>query len=584
MKDWAIIARHLAMAGISLSGLASGFDWKSLVEQLMDVEQTRVTRLQKEQSTNTQQVSALNTLGTKLTALSATATALKDVSAFSARTVSSSTSGSTWTLASTAGSATGSYRIAVSQLATAAKLNGTADIAGGLHTSDDVSGLTLANLRTGAAPTAGTFTVNGKQVTIATTDSLQGVFDAIATATGNDVTASYDHTTDKITLTSASNSPITLGAANDTSNLLRVLKLANNGSDTITSSGALGALKTTASLASSGLRGAVTAVDGSGAGSFSINGVSVSYNVNTDSLTTVLKRINASTAGVTASYDSASDRVVLTNNASGDLGVTVSESAGGLLGALGLTGGTLARGKNAEFSIDGGPTLTATGNTLDEAVTGIAGLTLKVDSEMTQTITVNADTEGMRTKIKSFVEAFNSVQSYIDEKSKITTTNGKVTASVLTANREVQAWADQLRSSAFAAVSDVTGTIQRLEHLGIDFNGTSGQLKIGNEAKLTAALRDKPADVEAFFQKSSTGFVAKLTTLLDRMGKSNDDQQTRLTTNNTRLDRQIEDVQRQIDAQKERLTASFIAMESAQAKIQQQSSAITNAFSSSSSK
>jgi flagellar hook-associated protein 2 len=583
MKDWAIIARHLAMAGISLSGLASGFDWKSLVEQLMEVEQTRVTRLQKEQSTNTQQVSALTTLGTRVTALSTAASALKDVTVFSGRTVSSSTSGSTWTLSSTAGAATGSYRIAVSQLATASKLNGTSDIAGGLHTSDDVSGLTLANLRTGAAATAGTFSVNGKKITVATTDSLQSVFSAIATATDNDVTASYDHTTDKITLTSASNSPITLGAANDTSNLLRVLKLANNGSDTVTSSGALGALKTTATLASAGLRTGISAVDGSGAGSFSVNGVSISYNVNTDSLTSVLKRINASTAGVTASYDSAADRVVLTNNTTGDLGVTVSETAGGLLGALGLTAGTLVRGENAEFSIDGGPTLTATGNTLDEAATGIAGLSVKVDSETTQTVTVGADTEGMRTKIKAFVDAFNSVQSYIDEKTKVTTSNGKVTASVLSANREVQAWADQLRSTAFAAVSGVSGTIQRLEHLGIDFNGTTGQLKIGDETKLTAALRDKPADVEAFFQTSSTGFVAKLTTLLDRVETSNDDQQKRLTATNTRLDRQIEDVQRQLDAQKERLTASFIAMETAQAKIQQQSSALTNAFGSSSS-
>jgi flagellar hook-associated protein 2 len=583
MKDWAIIARHLAMAGISLSGLASGFDWKSVVDQLMEVEQTRVTRLQKEQSTNTLQVNALTALGTRLTTLSSAVTALKDVTVFSGRTVSSSTSGSTWTLSSTAGSATGSYRIAVSQLATAAKLNGTADIAGGLHTSDDVSSLTLASLRTGAAVTAGSFSVNGKQITVATTDSLQSVFDAIATATGNDVSASYDHTTDKITLTSASNSPITLGAANDTSNLLRVLKLTNNGGDTVTSSNSLGALKTTASLASAGLRTAVTAVDSTGAGTFSVNGVSISYNVNTDSLTSVMKRINASAAGVTASYDSAADRVVLTNNTTGDLGVAVSETAGGLLGALGLSTGTLARGKNAEFSIDGGPTLTATGNTLDEAATGIAGLSVKVDSENTQTINVAADTEGMRTKIKAFVDAFNSVQSYIDEKSKITSSNGKVTASVLSANREVQAWSDQLRSAAFAAVSGVSGTIQRLEHLGIDFNGTTGQLKIGDDAKLTAALRDKPADVEAFFQKSSTGFAAKLTTLLDRMGTSNDDQQKRLTATNTRLDRQIEDVQRQLDAQKERLTASFIAMESAQARIQQQSTALTNAFSSSSS-
>ncbi|MBI2510762.1 MAG: flagellar filament capping protein FliD [Opitutae bacterium] len=567
------------MAGLQLSGLASGFDWKSLVEQLMSVEQVRVTRLEKEQATNTAQSSALSTLGTKITALTAAADALKDVSVFSSRKVSSATTDSTWTLSASAGSASGSYRIAVSKLATASRLNGTSDIAGPLNTSDDVSGLTLANLRTGAAPTAGTFTVNGQKVTVATTDSLQGVFDAISTATAGDVTATYDHTTDKVTFTSASNSTITLGAANDTSNLLRVLKLANNGGDTVTSSGALGALKTSGALDAAGLRTAIN----SGDNTFSINGVSISYNAATDSLSTVLKRINASTAGVTASYDSALDRVVLANNTTGDLGLTVSEAAGGLLGALGLTGGTLARGQNAEFSIDGGATLTSTGNTLDETATGIAGLSVKVDSETTQTITVAADTDTMQTKIKSFIDAFNSVQSYVDDKTKVTSANGKVTTSVLSANREVQAWADQLRSTAFAAVSGLSGTIKRLEHLGIDFDGTSSQLEIADEEKLTAALRDKPADVEAFFQTSSTGFVAQLTTLLDRMSTSNDGQQERLTKSNSNLDKQIEDVQRQLDAEKERLTSSFVAMESAQAKIQQQSSAITNAFFSSSS-
>lgn len=583
MKDWAIVARHTAMAGLSLSGLASGFDWKSLVEQLMEVEQVRVTRLEKEQATNTQRSSALSTLGTKLTALRTASDALKDVSAFSGRKVTSGTTDSSWTLSSTAGSTAGSYRVAVTKLATASRLAGTGDIAKGLNTSNDVSGLTLATLNTAATPTAGTFTVNGQKITVATTDSLQSVFDAISTATAGDITASYDNTTDKVTLTSASSSTITLGAANDTSNFLRALKLSNNGTGTVTSTGALGVLKTTTALASTNLRTAITAVDGSGNGSFSVNGVSVSYNVNTDTVAGVISRINAAGAGVTASYDAINDRVALVNNSTGDLGISLSESAGGLLGALGLTAGTLTRGDNAQFSIDGGPTLTSTGNTLDETAHGIAGLSVTVDSETTQTITVAADTTKMREQIDAFVTAFNAVQTYIDEKSKITSSNGKVTTSVLTSNREVQAWASQLRSTAFAAVTGVSGTVSRLEHLGLDFDGTTGLLGVEDETKLTAALRDKAGDVEEFFQTSSTGFVAKLTTLLDTMETSNDDQQERLTTANTSLARQIEDVQRQLAAQKERLTASFIAMEAAQAKIQQQGSAITQAFSSSSS-
>ena len=209
----------------------------------------------------------------------------------------------------------------------------------------------------------------------------------------------------------------------------------NNDSSSVTSYGTLGTARTGNTLANAGLRTAVTAVDGSGNGSFTINGVSISYNVNTDSLSAVMKRINTSTAGVTASYDSVNDRVVLANSKTGDVGMTLSESAGGLLGALGLTSGyTSTRGQNAEFSIDGGPTLISASNTLDGTAHGIDGLSVTVDSTTTETITVAADTAKMKSLISTFVDAFNSVQSYVDDQTKITTSGGKVTTSTLSKN------------------------------------------------------------------------------------------------------------------------------------------------------
>jgi flagellar hook-associated protein 2 len=578
MKVWGIIALS-RMAGLQLSGLASGFDWKSLVDQLMDVERAPITRLQREQATNSSKTKALSDLGLKITSLQAAAADLKSATIFSGRLAKSTTANSTWKVAAEAASAPGTYQIAVSQLATASRLAGTSDIGQGLHTSSDVSGLTLANLATGTAPTAGTFSINGQKVTVALTDSLDDVFQAISDATGGDVTASYDHTTDKVTLTSASQSTITLGAANDTSNLLRVLKLGNNNSDTVTSSGTLGAVKTTAKLNVAGLRSAVTNVDGDGKGTFSINGVNIAFDLDGDTLAGVIKRINQSGAGVTASYDAVNDRLQLVNNSTGDLGIAVSESAGGLLAALGLTTGTLTRGDNAEFTVNNGATLTATGNTLDASAHGIAGLSVTVDSETTQTISVSADTETMRKKIDAFIAAFNDVQTFIDEKSKVTSANGKVTTSVLSSNREVQDWARELRTLAFSAVSGLTGTISRLENLGIDFDGATGKLAVEDATKLTAALTDKPEDVEAFFQTSTTGFVAKLTKALDRMETSNEDQQERITKNNSDIDRQISDLERRLEQQRELLTSSFIKMEEAQARIQQQGTALTNAFS-----
>lgn len=578
MKEWGIVALSL-MADFQLSGLASGFDWKSLVNQLMEVERAPIARLEKEQVANSSRTKALNDLGDKLSALQTASTALKDVALFSGRTAKSGTSGSTWGVSAGAGAATGSYKIAVSQLATSTVRTGASDISSGLSATSDVSGLTLATLRTAVAPTAGTFTVNGQQVTVALTDSLQDVFDAIKAATGDDITASYDETTDLVTLTSASDTTITLGAANDTSNLLRALKLGNNGTDTVTSSGSLGALKTSAKLDVAGLRATISNVDGNGDGTFAINGVSIAFNVQNDSLSTVLKRINQSGAGVVATYDGVNDRVLLTNSKGGDVGLSVSETGSGLLAALGLTtGASTTRGRDTRFTVNDGPTLSTTDTTLDEAAHGLAGLSVTVDAETTQTITVASDTTSMRKKIDDFIKAFNDVQAYIDEKTKVTSANNKVTTSVLSSNREVQDWARSLRSLAFGSVSGLTGSIQRLDHLGLDFDGTTGKLEIADSDKLTDALTDAPEDVEKFFQTSSTGFAAKLGALVTRMETSLDGQVERIAKNNTDLDRQIADMERRLEQQRALITDSFVKMEEAQQKIQSQGNAITSAF------
>jgi len=564
------------MAGLQLSGLASGFDWKSLVDQLMDLERAPIARIEAEQRTNTQRATALSDLGTRLTTLRNAAAALRDPGVFSSRKAAST---GNWTSSSAAGGATGAYKVTVSQLATTARLNGAADIASGLHDAADVSGLTLATLRTGTAVTAGSFSVNGQKINVLLTDSLADVFDRIATATGGDVTASYDPATDRISLASASETPISLGAANDTSNFLRAMKLGQNGTDTVSSSGPLGALKVNASLAQSGLRGALTNVDESGNGSLTLNGVEIAYNVQTDSLTGLLKRINGAGAGVTAAYDALNDRVVQTNNQTGDLGLSASEGAPGLLAALGLAGGSaLERGQNAVFSVNDGPSLTSPGNQLDAAAHGIAGFTLNATSEGTQTVTVSADTDGMRAKLDAFLTAYNQVQQFIDDRTRVTSANGKVTAAVLSSNREVQDWARELRSLAFGSVSGVSGTISRLEQMGIGFNGTSGNLTVRDDARLAAALRDNPGDVESFFQTPTQGFAARFDAVLGRLVTSGEGQQARLTKSNNDLTRQIGDLERRLVQQRELLTGSFIKMEEAQQRISQQGSALTNAF------
>ncbi len=568
------------MATNQLSGLVSGFDWKTFIDSTIEYSRVPATRMEAEKTANNRKSTALATLDGKMVVLQSALASLQSNAVFSARTATLPSTASEWTASVGAGTATGSYDIDVTRIATASRLKSTPDIALGLSATNDVSGLTLATLPLAAPVTAGTFTINGHRIAVTLDDSLEDVFTRISDTTGGAVTAAYDAVTDKVTLTGSDS--LVLGAGNDSSNFLSALRLANNGTNAISSHAALGSLTLSSPLASSNLRTAVVA----GAGSFSINGVTIDYDAGTDSVKSVLARITASTAGVTATYDSASDRVILANKTTGDTGIFLSDDTGNLLSALGLTdpGADLARGDNALYTLDNGPTLISASNTLASTSHGIDGLALTVGETGAHTLTVASDTTAMKGKIEAFISAFNDVQLFIEEQTKITSANGKVTTATLASTREVEAWAQTLRRQAFSAVDGLSGTINRLENLGIDFTSDTAQLAIKSPDTLASALANRPDDVAAFFTTASTGFGARLKSSLDAIAGSDfqkgyiDEHQARLTASNKSLDDQIAAIERQLEQQRDLLTASFIAMENAQQGYNNMQTQLTKAF------
>ncbi|OAM88601.1 flagellar filament capping protein FliD [Termitidicoccus mucosus] len=568
------------MASVKLSGLITGFDSAAFIDQMIELQRTPITTLESKQAQNSSKVSALNALGSYLTSLRTATAALKADGVFNART--GTVTNSSWKVSTGAGAATGDYTVKVTSLATAAKLSGATGISQGLSATADVSALTIATLPTASSVKAGTFTVNGAQVGVALTDSLQDVFDKISAATGGTVTASYDPATDGIALTSTDGSEIVLGAANDSSNFLSVAKLFSNGTDSVASTAALGRVSTTKTLASAGL--ADTAFSGSG--TFTINGVEIAYDAANDSLSKLLARINASDAGVNAAYDAASDRVVLANKTTGDTGITINDDSGGILSALGLAPASaqLTRGANAVFSINGGPDITSTSNTFSETEHGIAGLSITATSAGEETVTVAADTATMRSTIEKFISAYNSLQTFIDNVTAISVSGDSVSTSVLSGNREVSGWASQLRSSVFGSISGLDGSIVQLEQLGIDFSGTSTQLSIKDSDKLDAALAGSSDDVAAFFSDSSAGFATRIDGLLNTyVGANNSSGLLKgmtdsLTTANKRIDEQIAKLEERLEKERARMEAAFTAMEVASSKYTQMQQQLINAF------
>jgi flagellar hook-associated protein 2 len=565
------------MAGMQLTGLASGFDWKSIVDQLMELNRAPITRMQREKSGLSQRTNAFNEIKGLVSSLRSSVSALRSENALLAKTAELADTSSAWSATAQRATPTGQYEFTVTQLATKSKLTGAAGIGAAMNGSE-----LLSSLPVGRTVTGGTITVNGQQITVNTSDSLNTILGNITGATG--VAAVYDPVSDTVQLSGGA--PITLGASNDTSNLLQVLRLSGNGSPNVSTSGSgLSSVRLSGPIDNANLASAPFAAT---ADTFMVNGAVISYDTAADSIQDVLDRINNSTAGVLANFDLSTNRISLTSKTTGNVGIAVTNDNGGLAQAMGLmTGSSLAAGLDAQFTVNGSGTLSSRSNGLDATAHGISGLTVTATDLGTETVTVKGDTSTAKDALNDFIAKYNNLQASIEKYTKVTSADGKVTSAVLAGNRELADISRTLRQSLFQTGSGINGSVQRLADLGISTSGIENTISLSNSSLLEDKLTNFSNDVTAFLTTASSGFIARLETLL---GTSSTDvgaasgkigiQLTSIEKQNKSLDKQIADVERRLESQRQMLESSFIAMERAQSQFQQQSSYLQRTFAS----
>ena len=112
-------------SALQLSGLASGIDWTSIVNEMLTIARAPETQMKAEQTTDNQKNSAYQTIGTDLTTLSNDITKLSDPSFFDSRTASTSDS-SVASATAAEGTPLGNFTFNVTQLATDAAQVGSA--------------------------------------------------------------------------------------------------------------------------------------------------------------------------------------------------------------------------------------------------------------------------------------------------------------------------------------------------------------------------------------------------------------------------------------------------------------------------
>jgi flagellar hook-associated protein 2 len=320
-----------------------------------------------------------------------------------------------------------------------------------------------------------------------------------------------------------------------------------------------------------------TAITGGtgGQGEFTVNGVAINYNANTDSIQNVLNDINNSAAGVTASYDSVDNRFVLTNNTTGDVGISVQDVTGNFAAATGLATGTLQHGTNLLYTVNGSnQQLVSESNTITPAQSNISGLTVTALGKGSVTMNVTSDSSGVTSAIQQLVTDYNSLQNYINSQQIVSTSSsGTVTPGPLTGDETANQLVSDLRSLISAAVPSLSGTsVSMLSDLGIDSNGQNNTLSV-NTSTLDSAVADNLSGVNTLFNDPTSGIATKLNNYITNALGTNGsipNQQSTLTQESTNISTQISNLNTQISANEAQWTSEFQAMETAISQTNQQ--------------
>jgi len=314
----------------------------------------------------------------------------------------------------------------------------------------------------------------------------------------------------------------------------------------------------------------------------------------TDTLTTLAAKINASSAGVTASIvtDTTGSRLVFSSSTTGTdnaFRITAADSDAANTDASGLSalafdpaGGTSTTtiaqpAADAAATINGVDVTSAT-NTLSGVFSGLTLTLAKVSATPVQ-ITVAQDTTGVTKAVQTFIDAYNSLSSLLSTDLKYDSST-KV-AGPLQADGAAVSLQRQLRSIV-SGTSSASSTFTTISQVGLEMQ-TDGTLKL-NSTQLTSALTSNSAELKKLFTNvdlttpANNGVANRLRSFGDSVLGTGGLLTSRIAGLNTKLSSNQKDqdnLSNRLDATKARLQAQYTALDAKMASINTLSTYIT---------
>ncbi len=581
--------RYQQSSQIQIGGTVSGLDTASIIDKLMQIESLPLQRLNDKYVSYTNTQKAYRQVSDKIRELyNFTA----DFSLQSNLIPKSATSSSNILTATASAAATdGVYSVDVQSVATNSVLQ-TGKIGKEITASS-----TISEMDTRYVPADSTIKIKvgnsevEMNITADTTindlmTTLEGKFSALgATADVSFADGKLNISSDKLfQISNVSGNFTFLFRLNDS-----YLRKDTNNNYVLESSGDVGAYSSLKKLSDLGITGDQV---------LKINGTNVSLK-ETDSISTVISKINTSVKDVNAAYDDKNGKIVLTSKATGANVIDVSSTNQNLLDKLGFSDQTFTLGNVARATVlMNGYSQEITSNTNDITFNG---LTLNLNSTGFTTVTVSADKDKIVQNVKDFVNKWNEVTDFLYTKmteSKVTNktedqmSEDEKIQGLLKNDSMIRRIFDKFRSFLTTKVDGKT-----LADLGItsgdvgkSFDNTMrGKITL-NEDKLRSFIENNGTDaVWAFFGKNegtTKGLSVQIKEYSYNLTKFGGDIDKvagttgRLESEKRTLSKRMVSMLEYLQKREQMLWAKYSSLESALSKLSAQGSFISQATSS----
>lgn len=246
-----------------------------------------------------------------------------------------------------------------------------------------------------------------------------------------------------------------------------------------------------------------------------------------NTLSTLASAINTGDYGVEAnvvSVGSGQSELTLVSTTSGaDGGVSIdasglTDSTANSSTAGNVTFTTQQKGQDAQYSLDGLPTMTSSSNTVTTAIPGVTMQLLEAAPDETVQLEITNNNSNVESAVSSLVSAYNTVIGDLNTQEGDTSSGS---AEPLYGSSTVALLQEQLQQALTFTQS--SGAITSLSQLGITAND-DGTLTL-DSSTLDSMLNSNYQDAMNFFQASSsdTSFGTNLTTALSNLGNSGPD-------------------------------------------------------------